>query len=137
MCLCFTWRCVVVVRRLQSKEEVDEESSSALTEYHKFIFSQALGCLLDVPFILLSPFTLWRVGALFQVVLRPAVVTDGNVPALEDARVWVVCPSQKTLTGAGTMDGHGLSLRVAAKPKANTLQTSGVQQVHLLFAQCE
>ena len=70
--------------------------------------------LLDTPFALLAPLMLWRVPAFMRAMWPARVVGDGALMSAGTVAV-AESPAEMTRTGQGTMDRHGIRLRLRGK----------------------
>ena len=101
-----TWRSGKVWALLRS----DERSTRRLLV---LAIGELVQCIFDAPFILIAPLCLWRLPAVIAQLMPAPRFVDAGLPLLgDDATVALVLPPEKSMTGQGTMDGHGLRLVV-------------------------
>ena len=116
-----TWRGQSVWKLLRSEERT--------TKTLLALAIKELGqCALDAPFILLAPLTMWRLPSVLQHFVPAGERIDGGRPLLDadTTKVTLVLPPEKSMTGQGTMDGHGLRLIVQGSLR-NDIHITSVQ----------
>ena len=92
----------------------------------------AVQLLFDLPFVLLSPFALWRLPAIAATAF--AAPFGSLQPQLRLRHVRVSLPAEKSLTGSGTLDGHGVVISFrGVKPTGLALRQAYLRIVNEPF----
>ena len=84
------------------------------------MFTSLLNLLLDAPFVVLAPLSLWRLPSVLKTVLKrsqEALDDDGSALLTDDVEATVEWPALQERTGDGRMDGHGLIVRLKGRAR--------------------
>ena len=106
-----TWRGPALARFVSSRARGGGALAPGGPTFQRFVLGTLLDVALDAPFVAIAPLAAWRLPGVVAAAW-PATPT-GPRAAVRAARVAVSFPPERTLTGAGVLDGHGLEFRFA------------------------
>ena len=114
--LCGTWRAPAMVAYARAhlwapRHPDGEVEVTYRMPLYQYVSQQVVQLALDLPFAALSPLLLWRAPSVFRAVFPATIVGDGPL-LLHGAQCVAECPRERTRTGQGTLDRHGIRLRL-------------------------